>query len=139
MTCKFTVMNLAPNMWSVCSFFTVNQPVDWGSNIFLITRCAKHLIYTDVLEQCDQIYINFAILATFLKVFGRLLRVYLVFGKILSILWQTVDAFGQTFTAVNGQILNKTNSHLVTLFRRYASFGLPGWFTRLSSHTTFVI
>jgi len=65
-------------------------------------------------------------LATFLKVFGRLLRVYLVFGKILSILWQTVDAFGQTFTAVNGQILNKTNSHLVTLFRRYDSFGLPG-------------
>ena len=40
--------------------------------------------------------------------------VYLVFGKILILLWQFYPN-GQVFIVVNGQILNKKSSDLVVL------------------------
>ena len=43
------------------------------------------------------------------------MRVCLVLGKILSLLWQIVYAIGQILTAENAQILSKLTSHLVTL------------------------
>ena len=48
-----------------------------------------------------------------LLVFG-----YLVFGKILNLLWQIFRAFGQIFMAVNGQTLNSLViwSHWLSLF-----------------------
>ena len=39
-------------------------------------------------DQCGQIWRNFATLAKILNVFAIFLRVYLVFGKMLSLLWQ---------------------------------------------------
>ena len=38
--------------------------------------------------QCDQIGQHFATLAKIVKVFGHCLRVYLVLGKMLHLLWQ---------------------------------------------------
>ena len=37
--------------------------------------------------------------------FGIVLRAYLVFGNVLSLLWQNLFAVGRRFIAVNGQIL----------------------------------
>ena len=42
-----------------------------------------------------------------LKIFGNFLRVHLVFSKIMSLLWQIISAFGESFIAVNGQIIQK--------------------------------
>ena len=42
--------------------------------------------------------------------------VYLVFGIILSILWQFSNAIEQNFIAVFGQIVNKYYCNLVTLY-----------------------
>ena len=53
-------------------------------------------------------------------------RGLLVFGKILNLLWRnTCYLFVQIFIAVNGQILNKLCSHLVTLHRRYVGLTEP--------------
>ena len=48
-----------------------------------------------------------------LKNFGHLERARVVFGKILN--FGKFYRFGQIFIAVNGQILNKLSSHLITL------------------------
>ena len=45
-------------------------------------------------KHCDQIWRNFTILAK-LKKIGNLWRVYLVFGKIVSLLWQTFRQIGK--------------------------------------------
>ena len=39
-----------------------------------------------------------------------------VFGKSLNILWQIPYAIRQVLNALNGEILKKLSSHLVTLF-----------------------
>ena len=39
-------------------------------------------------EQCDQIWRYFATLAKTLHVFGKILTVYFLFGKMMSLLWQ---------------------------------------------------
>ena len=41
------------------------------------------------------------------KVFSKFLRVYYLFGKILSLLWQNCDIIGLIFIVANGQILKK--------------------------------
>ena len=40
--------------------------------------------------------------------FGKLLMVYFLFGKMLSLLWQIFDIIGIIFTVANGQILKNT-------------------------------
>ena len=50
-----------------------------------------------------------------IKVSGKSVWIVLVFGKFVNLLWQIFNAFGQFFTVVDGQILNKKSSHLVTL------------------------
>ena len=50
--------------------------------------------------QCDQIWQNF-------KVFGKTLVVYLIFDKMLNLLWQILYPIGQIFIHVNGQIFDK--------------------------------
>ena len=40
-------------------------------------------------KQCDQIWQNFATIGTSLLAFGKFLTVYFLFGKLLSLLWQT--------------------------------------------------
>ena len=49
-----------------------------------------------------------------LKPLGNFWRVYLVFVKMLNLLWQIKIAIGQIFIVVNGQKLHKS-SHLDTL------------------------
>ena len=51
-------------------------------------------------SQCDQIFMQ-----NFKKVFGLFFSNYLVFIKILNLLWQIFHTFGQIFFALNGQIL----------------------------------
>ena len=46
----------------------------------------------------------------------RLLRVDIIFGKILNMLWQYFYASAKIQTVENGSILNKYSSHLVTLY-----------------------
>ena len=41
-----------------------------------------------------------------LQIFYKILTVYFLFGKMLSILWQICDIIGLIFIAVNVQILN---------------------------------
>ena len=47
--------------------------------------------------------------------FGHFLSNYLVFGKIVNLLWQIFDTFGQNFLVRNGHTLKQKCSHLVTL------------------------
>ena len=49
-----------------------------------------------------------------LEVFGKFLTVYFLFGKMLSLLWQTCDIIGQTFIFQMAKYWKKSN-HLVTL------------------------
>ena len=42
-----------------------------------------------------------------LKVFGNCLRVNLIFGKMLNLLWKFLYAIGHLFIATNGQIWKK--------------------------------
>ena len=44
-----------------------------------------------------------------LKVFGNFLRVYLVFGKILNLRWQSFLLLGNFSLLSSGQILKKNN------------------------------
>ena len=46
-------------------------------------------------QQCDHIWQNFDTLVQVLKVLGKFLRVYLVFGKILILFWQNVMVLGK--------------------------------------------
>ena len=41
--------------------------------------------------------------------------VYLVYGKSYDLLWQFKYAIGQIFIVINGSMLTKLSSHLVTL------------------------
>ena len=68
--------------------------------------------------QCDQTWRNFTALAKFKKVFWQLLKLYLLFGKTLNLLWQIFYAIGQIYIPINGKILKKS-SHLVTLHTEY--------------------
>ena len=42
-------------------------------------------------------------------IFGNILKVYLVLGKVVNPLWYNLYAFGQNFVVVNCQIFNKQN------------------------------
>ena len=47
--------------------------------------------------------------------FGNIFKVYLVFDKVFNTEWHNLYAFGQTFIAVNGQVLKLQSDHLVML------------------------
>ena len=64
---------------------------------------------------CDQIWRNFAALATNWDIFGHICKVHFVFGKVVSPIWDNLYDFGQIFIVVNGQILKNQFGHLVTL------------------------
>ena len=51
-----------------------------------------------MIGQCDQIWQK-------LKVFGYFWKGYLLFGKILNLLWQIFHANGLIYIVLNGQIL----------------------------------
>ena len=63
-------------------------------------------------KPCDQIWRNFATLA-FFELFGQSIRVYLVFNKILNLLWQFFP-IGQIFIANIEQIIY-SSGHTVML------------------------
>ena len=48
---------------------------------------------------------KFGHFGTILKVFEKILRVYLVFGKILMLLWQKCYAIGQVFIVADEKII----------------------------------
>ena len=48
---------------------------------------------------------KFRHLGILLKDFGLFLSNYLVFGKIVNLLWQIFHTYGQIFIVLNGQIL----------------------------------
>ena len=56
-------------------------------------------------RQCDQIWPKFRHGGTILKVLDKFLTVYLVFGKMLLLLWQRCYAIGQVFVVVDSYIL----------------------------------
>ena len=58
-----------------------------------------------------------------LPIFGKFLTVYFLFGKMLSLLWQTCDIIGEIFVAANGQML-KYNLIIWSYWLQYA-FLLP--------------
>ena len=68
--------------------------------------------------------------------FGKFMRVYFVFGKILNLLWQNYHAIEQFFIVVSGQILKELSSHLVTLIVGIVSMMLPLLFICLKIHDT---
>ena len=51
------------------------------------------------------------------KNFGHFEWAYLVFVKILSLLWQILNSIEQIIIVENGKILNKHSNHLVTLVK----------------------
>ena len=59
-----------------------------------------------------------------LKNFGHFEKVQLLFGKILSLIWQILCDFGQKLSFADGQILNQYTSHLVTLAMVFFSYGV---------------
>ena len=56
------------------------------------------------------------------KIIGNFMRVKLVFGKLLNLLWKIQCAFGPIYVFVNGQLLSKHFRHLVTLLGIHFSF-----------------
>ena len=50
---------------------------------------------------------KFLIIGKLLLAFGNFLTVYLVFGKIVNLLYQILYGIGQMFIALYSQILNK--------------------------------
>ena len=58
-----------------------------------------------------------------LKIFGNIIKLYLVLGKVFSSLWYKFFALGQFFIAWNGQILKTQSGRLVTLFERESDRG----------------
>ena len=80
--------------------------------LFNLTRWkpfGKDFVWPDSLstkvrpDQCVQIWQNFRHFGEILNVLGSFLWVYLLFGNILSLLWQILYAVGQIFIDVNGQ------------------------------------
>ena len=66
--------------------------------------------------QCDQMWRNFATLANVKQILVKQLRVYLLLGKILNLIWKFIINFGQIWIVVISQICNEQqSSHLVTL------------------------
>ena len=55
-------------------------------------------------------------LGKILQVFG-ILRIYLVFGKVLNLLWQILYAIGQVLIILSGQILK--SSYLITMLSNF--------------------
>ena len=53
-------------------------------------------------DQCDQIWQNFTPLSKSLQAYSKFLTVYLLFGKILSLLWQVYDILGLILIVANG-------------------------------------
>ena len=51
-----------------------------------------------------------------LQIFGKIWKVYLIFGKVVNPLWDFLYAFGQNFIVVNGQILEKQSDHTVEMY-----------------------
>ena len=72
--------------------------------------------------QCDQIWRNLTTLARCYKTLAILKNVHLLLGKVLSILWQILNGFGQKFSVADGQILNQYSSHMVTPFKSPKSY-----------------
>ena len=66
--------------------------------VFSVTDLAKFRHFGNILKLLEYFY-----------------RVYFVFGKILNILWVIFYAIGQILIVVNGKVLNKSSSQLVTL------------------------
>ena len=64
---------------------------------------------------CDQIWRKFAALVKHSKSLAICLMVYLVLGNILSPFWLKICALRHLSIVLNGKILNKYYSHLVTL------------------------
>ena len=82
--------------------------------------------------QCDQIWRNLTTLARCYKTLAILKNVHLLlFGKILSLLWQNLYGFGQKFSVPNGQIMNQYFNNLVTLVNNHRLLDLHKLF-RLS-------
>ena len=85
----WTVKNVRGRRWSIFKKTEVgNGP------IFIIKS----------LKQCDQSWLNLATLTKKLVIFGKKLRVFLVFGKVLNTLCNNFYALWQIFISVNGQI-----------------------------------
>ena len=68
----------------------------------------------------------------YFKSLGNCLRVFLIFGKMLNLLWKFWYAFGHIFIVTNGQIWKNYYSHLVTLIDRHCHWWLTcssqsGW------------
>ena len=63
------------------------------------------LIVVHLWWERDQIWWKCCHFGKILQLFGIILRVYLVFGKILNLLWQILCAFEQMFIIISGQIL----------------------------------
>ena len=55
-------------------------------------------------DQCDQIWQNLYQFGSILKFLGKILRVYLVFGKMLILLRLNCLTIGQVFIVADGQI-----------------------------------
>ena len=79
----------------------VKQEVGHTVIVSLLWFTSRH----QPINQCDQILRYFATQATFYKAFGHFLSNYLVFGKIVNLLWQIFYSFGQFFIVQYGQIL----------------------------------
>ena len=58
-----------------------------------------------------------------LKVLSKFLTVYFLFGKMLSLLWQTCDIIELIFIVANGQILKK-NLTIWSHCRKLCSLGI---------------
>ena len=70
-----------------------------GGGLLIYCACGRITISVARFGIISPLWQNFKSLRHFL-------RVYLVFGTILNLLWQIFYAIGQIFTVVNGKIFN---------------------------------
>ena len=80
-----------------------------GSNLFFRhqnawLRC-QHCLLVITHKQCDQIWQIFATFGKSLKVFGKFLTFYFLFGKMLSLLWQSCEIIWLIFIGANNNLI----------------------------------
>ena len=100
-----------------------------GKNILNVI---SHFLY---LSQCDHIWQNFTTFGKSLQVFGKILTVYFLFGKMMSLLWKICDIIGLIFHVATVQIL-KNN---LTIWSHWSlTFHLGSFWTSLQWKIFFI-
>ena len=102
----------------IVAFYKISQ-TEWNLVVLLDKDFGTTTVWPDLAK--------FRQIGTILKVSGNILRVYLVFGKMLIQLRRKCFTIGQVFIVADGQILSNNFCHLVTLDKDIDFWFFKNW------------